>query len=390
MNKIYLDHNATCPVLPEVFEAMHPYLTRHFGNASSVHVFGQEARRAVEDSREKIASLLNARPEEIFFTSGGTESDNLAIKGFLAANKNIGNHIITSAIEHPAVLEVCRYLENNGYSATYLPVNSLGVINPYELEKALTKQTAIISIMYANNETGSIQPVEEIGAFAKKHGIVFHTDAVQAAGKLPVDLSRLNADMLSASGHKFYGPKGVGFLYIRKGTRIECIQHGGHHERNIRPGTENVPGIVGMAKAFEICVNGMKKEGERVQGLRDMLWEGIKEKIGHVFLNGHAEKRTNNTLNVSFQYIESESIILNLDLKGIAVSGGSACASGSAEPSHVLGAMGVDPACAQGAIRFSLGKDNSKEDIEYVLSVLPPIIEKLRAMSPIYTKGGGK
>jgi cysteine desulfurase len=390
MKTVYLDHNATCPVFPEVVEAMLPYYGQHFGNASSVHVFGQEARRAVEDSRDKIAALLNARPEELFFTSGGTESDNLAIKGFFAANKDKGKHIITSSIEHPAVLEVCRFIEKNGYSATYLPVNSLGVINPAELERAVTKDTSIISVMYANNETGSIQPVEEMAQFAKSKNIVFHTDAVQAVGKLPIDLNKTAVDMLSASAHKFYGPKGIGFVYIRKGTKIECIQHGGHHERNIRPGTENVPGIVGMAKALEISVGAMKKDGERVLKLRDMLWEGIKAKIDHVFLNGHAEKRTNNTLNVSFQYIESESIILNLDLKGIAVSGGSACASGSAEPSHVLGAMGVDPACAQGAIRFSLGKGNSKEDIEYVLEVLPPIIKKLRAMSPIYTKSSGK
>ncbi|MCB4792861.1 MAG: cysteine desulfurase NifS [Elusimicrobia bacterium] len=384
--KIYLDHNATTPVRKEVVEAMLPYYTDIFGNASSVHMFGQEARKAVEDSREQIASFIGAAAEEVIFTSGGTESDNFAIKGTAYEKKNKGNHIITSSIEHPAVLNTCQYLGQNGFKITYLAVDKYGLVDPEDVKKAITKETVLITIMHANNEVGTILPVKEIGKIAKDNEITFHTDAVQSTGKIPINVNELNVDMLSMSGHKVYGPKGIGALFIRKGTRIEQFMHGGHHEFNKRAGTENVPGIAGFAKAVEVLSKDLEKENKKLSLLRDKLWNGLKNTIADISLNGHPTLRLPNTLDVSFNYIESESIILNLDLKGIAVSGGSACASGSTEPSHVLTAMGVEPTCAQGAVRFSLGKDNTGEDIDYVLEVLPPIVKKLRDMSPIHNK----
>jgi len=386
MRKVYLDHNATTPTHPEVVKAMLPYYEEVFGNASSIHQFGQQARKAIDKAREKVADFIGAKPEEIVFTSGGTEADNFAIKGVAYANEKKGNHIITSSIEHHAVLNPCKYLEKQGFQVTYIPVDRYGLFNPDEVKKAVTKETILITIMHANNEVGTIEPIAEIGKIAKEKGICLHTDAVQTVGKIPVDVNELNVDLLSLSGHKIYGPKGIGALYIRKGTRIQPLIQGGHHEKNRRAGTENVPAIVGLGKAIEIAKETMEGESIRLTNLRNKLCSGIGEKIDHVHLNGHPGKRLPNTLNMSFEFIEGESIILSLDMKGIAVSSGSACTSGSLEPSHVLKAMGVDPAIAQGSIRFSLGKDNTEEDINYVLEVLPEIIARLRAMSPLYRK----
>lgn len=384
MKKIYLDHNATTPTHPEVVEAMLPFYRENFGNASSIHSFGRATRKAVEEAREKIADFLVARPEEIIFTSGGTESDNLAVKGAVYANRGKGNHIITSSIEHHAVLNTCKFLEKKGYRVTYLPVDEYGVVSMDELKKEVSDETVLITIMYANNEVGTIEPVEEIGKIARQKNILFHTDAIQAVGKIPIDVNKLNVDFLSLSGHKIYGPKGMGILYIRKGTKIEVLVHGGHHEKYRRAGTENVPAIVGLAKAVEIASRDMKKENEKLRKLRDKLYNGILKKIKNVKLNGHPENRLPNTLDVSFKYVEGESIILNLDMEGVAVSSGSACTSGSLAASHVLLAMGLDHATAQGSIRFSLGKGNTRKDIDFVVGILPGIINRLREMSPLY------
>ncbi len=384
MRKVYLDHNATTPTHPEVVKAILPYYKEVFGNASSVHQFGQQARKAIDEAREKIANFIGASPKEIVFTSGGTEANNLALKGVVYANERKGKHIITSSMEHHAVLNPCKYLEKKGFKVTYLPVDKYGLVDPEEVRRAITKETILISIIHANNEVGTIEPVAEIGKIAKEIGIYFHTDAVQTVGKIPVDVNELNIDLLSLSGHKIYGPKGIGVLYIRKGTRIEPLIQGGHHELNRRAGTENVPAIVGLGKTIEIAKATMEKESMRLTNLRNRLCSGIGEKIDYVRLNGHPGKRLPNTLNMSFEFVEGESMILNLDLEGIAVSTGSACTSGSLEPSHVLKAMRVDPAVAQGSIRFSLGKDNTEEDIDYVLEVLPEIVERLRVMSPLY------
>lgn len=386
MKRVYLDHNATTPTHPEVLEAMLTYFNDSFGNPSSIHQFGQQARKAIDEAREKVANFISAKPEEIVFTSGGTEADNFAIKGVIYANEQNGGHIITSSIEHHAVLNPCEYLEKKGFKVTYLPVDKYGLIDPEETKKAITKETILITIMHANNEVGTIEPIAEIGRIAKERNITLHTDAVQSAGKIPVSVNELHVDLLSLSGHKIYGPKGIGVLYIRKGTRIQPLIQGGHHEKNRRAGTENVPAIVGLGKAIEIAKDTMEKESIRLTNLRNKLCGGIAEKIDHVLLNGHPGKRLPNTLNMSFEFVEGESIILNLDLKGIAVSSGSACTSGSLEPSHVLKAMGVEPAIAQGSIRFSLGKDNTEEDVDYVLEVLPEIIIRLREMSPLYRK----
>jgi len=310
----------------------------------------------------------------------------MAIKGTAYAKRDKGDHIITSSVEHPAVLNTCQHLQKNGFNVTYLPVDKYGMVNPDDVRKAVTKETILITIMQANNEVGTVQPVKEIGQIAKEKDISFHTDAVQSTGKMPIDVNQLNVDLLSMSGHKVYGPKGVGTLFIRKGTRLEQFMHGGHHEFNKRAGTENVPAIAGFGTAISMLSKEMEKENKQMAYLRDKLWSGLKQKIDDILLNGHPVLRLPNTLDVSFNYIESEGIILNLDMKGIAVSGGSACSSGSLEPSHVLTAMGVEATCAQGAIRFSLGKDNNEDDINYVLEVLPPIIKKLRDMSPIYGK----
>ena len=386
MRLVYLDNNATTRMRDEVLDAMMPYMKNIYGNASSVHQFGRTARKAIDDARAKLAALLGvASAEEVIFTSGGTEADNYAIRGVVHALKNKGNHIITSAIEHQAVLNMCKFLEKEGCKVTYLGVDKDGLINLDELRKAITDKTILITIMYANNEVGTIEPIEEIGKIAKEKGVYFHTDAVQAVGKLPFAVKDINIDLLSMSGHKIYGPKGIGALYIRKGTKITPQIIGGHHEMNKRAGTENVAGIVGLGKAAELAKKEIAEEG-KIKDLRDYLHKGITSKIDDVKLNGHPEKRLPNTLNVSFTYLEGESIILNLDLEGIAASTGSACTSGTLEPSHVLTAMGVDPVNTQGSVRFSLGRDNTKEDMDYVIEVLPPIIKRLRAMSPLYDK----
>ncbi len=384
--KIYLDHNATTPVHPEVLEAMLPFYKEGFGNASSIHSFGREAKVALEESREKVAKLLNADPLEIYFTSGGTESDNLAVKGIAWANAKKGNHIVTSKIEHHAVLESCKFLEREGFEVTYLPVDRYGLVDPNELKKNIRKETILVSIMHANNEVGTIEPIPELSKIARENGVYFHTDAVQSTGKIKIDVNRLGVDLLSLSAHKFYGPKGVGAIYIRRGVRLTPLAHGGHHEKARRAGTENVPGIVGLAKALEIANRDMEKEDNRLKNLSERFFERITEKIPDVYLNGHPELRIPNTLNLSFKGVEGESIILSLDLKGIAVASGSACTSGTLEPSHVLSAMGVPPDLAQSSLRFSFGRSNTIDDIDYAVEVLPEIVSRLRAMSPIYQK----
>lgn len=385
MQKIYLDHNATTPVHPEVLKAILPYYEAEFGNASSIHSFGRKAREAVEGAREKVAKLIGpCESVDIVFTSGGTESDNFAIKGVASASRNKGRHIITSKIEHLAVLSVCEFLGKNGYEVTYLPVDEYGTIDIDELKNTIRADTILISIIFANNEVGTIQPIEEIAEIAYEKGILFHTDAVQAVGKIPIDVEKMGIGLLSMSAHKIYGPKGVGALYINKKANITSFIHGGHHERNRRAGTENVPGIVGFGKACELAQRDMGKELTRLTALRDRLWNGIARNVKDVKMNGHPTKRLPNTLNVSFKYVEGESIILNLDLKEIATSSGSACTSGSLEPSHVLKAMGVETAVAQGSVRFSLGRANTQADIDKVIKEIPPIIERLRDMSPLY------
>lgn len=384
MKRIYLDHNATTPLHPEVLEAMLPYYKEAFGNPSTIYSFGQETRKATDEARETVANLIGASPEEIIFTSGGTEADNLALKGVPAALEKKGKHIITSSIEHHAVLSTLKYLEKRGYQVSFLPVDEHGWLDPGEVEEAITSQTVLISVMYANNEVGTIEPISEIGEIAQKAGIYLHTDAVQTIGKIKVNVDDLKVDLLSLSAHKFYGPKGVGALYVRKGTRIYPLLHGGYQERRRRAGTENVAGIVGLGKAAEIAPKEMVQQSRRESNLRDRLEKMIRENINHCQLNGHPTQRLPNTLNISFEFIEGESLILNLDLKGIAASTGSACTSGSLEPSHVLMAMGVAPEIAQGSIRFSLGRDNRKEDIDYTVENLVEIVTRLREMSPLF------
>jgi len=381
MKRIYFDHSATTPVDSEVAALMLEYMTEKFGNASSIHSFGREARKAVDQAREHVAALLGATANEIFFTSGGTESDNL---GVAFANRKKGNHIITSAIEHHAVLHTCEYLKKHGFEITYLPVDEYGIVKLDDLKNAITDKTILISVMYANNEVGSIQPIKEIGAIAKEKGIYFHTDAVQAVGSVPIDVKAENIDLLSLAGHKFHAPKGVGALYIRRGVRVQAIQHGGGHERNMRAGTENVPGIVALGKACEIASRDMDKKIAYLSRLRDRIISEVTAKIPHIKLNGHPTKRLPGSVNFSFLYVEGESLLLNLDLKGIAASSGSACTSGSLDPSHVLLAMGLSHEVAHGSLRVTLGKGNSEEDVEYFLQVLPEIIDRLRAMSPLF------
>lgn len=384
MKRIYLDYNATTPVRPEVLEALLPYYRDQFGNPSSVHWAGRQVSGAVEKAREQVATLLNCAPAEVVFLSCGTEADNMALKGTVDALREKGNHIITTTVEHPAVLETCRYLEKTGCRVTYLPVDSDGQLDLAELERAITPQTILISVMWANNETGNIYPIEQIGSIAKARGIRFHTDAVQAVGKLEVDVQKANLDLLALSGHKLGAPKGVGVLYVRRGTRLTSFMHGGHQERNRRAGTHNVAGIVGLGKACELAMAEREATCVRVRELRDRLEQGIFARIPQVKLNGHPSERLPNTLNVSFAWIEGESLLLNLDMKGIAASSGSACTSGSLEPSHVLGAMCVEVTLAHSSTRFSLGPDTSAADIDYVLEVLPPIVQRLRDMSPLY------
>jgi len=379
MKRVYMDHAATTYVDPEVIQAMLPYLSERFGNASSLHSFGREAKEALEHSREVVAKALGASPDEIYFTSGGTESDNLAIKGVMWANRD-KNHVITSLIEHHAVLETCSSLEERGLDVTYLPVDRYGLVSLNHLEDSITEKTGLITIMHANNEIGTIEPIKEIGKIARENDVYLHTDAVQTFGKIPTDVNELNVDLLSISGHKIYGPKGVGVLYVREGVRIEPVQHGGGHEKGMRSGTENVPGIVGLAKAVEISQRELGKEAERLKRLRDRLIKGVLE-IEDSWLNGHPTNRLPNNANFGFAGVEGESLILRLDAKGVAASTGSACSSGSGTPSHVLTAIGLTPEQTSGSLRLTLGKRNTEEDIDYVLEVLPEIVSDLRKLS---------
>jgi cysteine desulfurase len=386
MRRIYLDYAATTPTDPEVIKAMAPYFSDVFGNPSSLHSFGQEAKEAIEEARGTVASFIGAKPEEIVFTSGGTESNNFALKGVAYANSNKGNHIITSAIEHHAIIEPAKFLEKQGFKVTYLKVDKYGLVDPQDVKRAITDKTILISIMHANNEIGAIQPIQEIGRIAREEGIYFHTDAVQTFGHLSINVDELNVDLLSASAHKLYGPKGVGALYIRKGTRILPFMHGGDQENNRRASTHNVPGIVGFGKAVQLAREKMIEEGKKLIPLRDKLIKGILDNIDHTRLNGHPAKRLPNNVNVSVEYIEGEAMILNLDMEGVACSTGSACTSSSLEPSHVLLAIGLSPDIAHGSLRFTLGRYTEEENIDYVLEVLPRIVRRLRVMSPLYNK----
>ncbi|PIR65438.1 MAG: cysteine desulfurase NifS [Candidatus Omnitrophica bacterium CG10_big_fil_rev_8_21_14_0_10_43_8] len=380
---IYFDNNATTPVALEVFKAMEPFYKDEYGNASSIHAKGRPARLAIDKARHAIASLIGASDEDIIFTSGGTESDNIAIKGAVLANSSKGNHIITSKTEHSAVLATCKFMEKNGFTVTYLPVNKYGMVLPDDLKNAITEKTVLVTIMHANNETGTINPIKELAAIAKEKKVLFHTDAVQSFGKLDTDAGNLGVDLLSVSAHKIHGPKGVGALYVKKGVKITPLTHGGHHERKLRAGTENVPGIIGFAKAAELISVDRENKNQALTNLRNRLHNGISEKINNVYLNGHPTQRLPGTLNLSFRYIEGESIMLNLDMQGVCVSTGSACTSGTLEPSHVLTAMGVAVDIAQGSIRFSLSDINTQSEVDYCISILPEIIKRLRAMSPL-------
>ncbi len=390
MNNVYLDHAATTPMDPEVIKEINKHFRDFFGNASSLHTYGQKALKSLQHSREIIATFINAEPNEIFFTSSGTESNNLAIKGIAFKNQNLANHIITSKIEHHAILHPCQYLERHGFNVTYLDVDKYGLIDLEQLVRSITDKTILISVMFANNEIGTIEPIKEIGKIAKKHNILFHTDAVQAFGKLPIDVKGMNIDLLSASAHKIYGPKGVGLLYIKGGGKkkgmgkyIEPLLHGGGHENGMRSGTENVPGIAGFAKAVELCKQNMKEEARRLTYFRIKIINMILEKIEDSFLNGHIIKRLPNNISLGFKYVEGESLVLSLDLEGIAVSTGSACSSKSLEPSHVLLAIGLKPEEAHGSLRITLGRFTTEEEVNYFLEKIPDIIKRLRKISPL-------
>ena len=385
MKRIFLDHAATTPADPRVVEAMLPYFSDSFGNPSSIHSLGLETRTAVAEAREKVASLIGAASDEIIFTSGGTEADNLAIKGVALANAHKGKHIVTTRIEHHAVEESCRYLEKQGIKVTHVAVDHDGLVDPREVERAVTPETILISVMHANNEVGTIQPIAEISRVARSRGIYFHTDAVQTVGHIPAKVDDLGVDLLAISAHKLYGPKGVGVLYVRKGTRIVPFMHGGGQERGLRATTENVPGIVGFGKAAEIAQAEMDAESKHVTRLRDKLIKGLLERIPQVRLNGHPTQRLPNNVNISVASVEGESLAVSLDLEGIAVSTGSACSSEAMEPSHVLTAMGVPVELARGSLRSSLGKKNTDEEIDRVLEAFPRIVSRLRAVSPLWT-----
>jgi cysteine desulfurase len=378
-----MDHAATTPVRPEVAEVMLPYFSERFGNPSSLYALAREAKEAVEEARERVAAAIGASPAEIYFTSGGTEADNWAIKGVAAANRKKGDHIITSSIEHHAVLHTCESLEKQGYRVTYLPVDEFGRVDPAAVEEAITDQTILVSVMAANNEIGTIQPVRAVAEIAHDHGVPFHTDAVQAIGAFPVDVDEMGADLLALSAHKFGGPKGTGVLYIRRGTRIGTFMDGGAQERGKRAGTENVPGIVGLGRAIELAVAEMPQKAPRLAAMRDRLIRGILDAIPESRLNGHPTERLPNNVNVAFRYVEGESILLMLDALGVAASTGSACTSASLEPSHVLTSCGLPPEHAHGSLRLTLGYGNTDDDVDYVLEVLPGIIERLRAISPL-------
>ncbi|MFC2068721.1 cysteine desulfurase NifS [Chloroflexota bacterium] len=383
MGRIYLDYAATTPIHPDVLKAMLPYFNEAFGNPSTIYSYGQEAKEAIEGARAQIAKFINARDEEIIFTSGGTEANNFALKSVAFTNEAKGDHIITTSIEHHAVLETCKYLEKRGFSVTYLPVDDYGMVDPDDLRRAITPKTIIISVMHANNEVGTVQPITEIGKTAQEANIYFHTDAVQTAGHIPVDVNELGVSLLSMSAHKLYGPKGIGALYIREGTKIIPFVHGGEQEKGQRAGTENVPGIVGFSKAVELAWQEMNEESERLTYLREKLVQGLLEHINHTHLNGHPVKRLPNNVAINIDYIEGESILLDLDQEGICASTGSACSSGNLEPSHVLLAMGLNYEQAHGLLRFTLGKWTTGEEIEQVLETLPRIVTRLRAMSPL-------
>jgi cysteine desulfurase len=406
MNRVYLDHNATTAVDPEALDAMLPYLSREFGNAASIHTFGQKARAAVETAREQVASLIGARPQEIVFTSGGTEADNHAIFGAVSAlvtwlpnrspnplddfGKRISiahlKHVITTAIEHEAVLNTCQELEKQGVRVTYLPVDGQGVVSPEALRRALREETVLISVMHANNELGTVQPLEEIGSIAADSDVYFHTDAVQSAGKVRIDVNALRLDLLSLSGHKFYAPKGIGALYIRGGTRLQQLLYGGHHQRGFRPGTENVAGIVGMGKAAELARRSLAEDAARISALRDRLEQGLLSRVPHSRANGARAPRTPNTTNITFPGIEGEALVIALDLKGLACSTGAACSSGAVEPSHVLTAIGLPPEEARASLRFSLGRHTTAAEVDFALQIVPVAVEQLRELSPSYHK----
>ncbi len=390
--KVYLDNSATTALDKKVLEEMIPYFTDTFGNPSSLHNYGRKALKAVDESREKIAKCIGAKPNEIYFTSGGSESDNWALKGVVKASKQKKKHIITSSIEHPAIMDTLAYLEEKeGVEVTYLPVDKDGRVSVQDLANSVTDNTILVSIMFANNEMGAVQPIAEIGKFCKEEGILFHTDAVQAMDSQKIDVNELNIDLLSMSAHKFHGPKGIGVLYIRSGVKIDRLIHGGHQERRMRAGTTDTPLIVGMAKALEIAVNEREENNARISKLRDSFVKRVLEEIPFVYLNGGMEYRLPNNANLSFEFIEGESILINLDLAGIAVSSGSACSSGSLEPSHVILALGVKEELAHSSIRFSLGKDTTQEDMDYTFDVLKASVERLRQMSPLFNmeKGTG-
>ena len=389
MERIYMDNAATTRVKPEVLEAMLPYYGEVFGNPSTIYYYGREAHKALDHARQQVAAAIGADKDEIYFTSCGTESDNWAIKGAAFAHQKKGNHIITSVIEHHAVLHTCGWLEKHGFEVTYLPVDEYGRVNPADVEKAITDQTILISIMFANNEIGTIQPIAEIAKIAKAHNILFHTDAVQAVGAVPINVHELGVDMLSLSGHKFYAPKGVGALYIRRGVRIDTHQHGGAQERGKRGGTENMAQIVGLGKAIELATADVEGHAKKLAHMRDRLIDGILAEIPEVRLNGHRTERLPNNVNVSIRYIEGEALLLRLDLAGIAASSGSACTSGSLDPSHVLLAIGLPHEIAHGSLRLSLGDFNTEHDVDMVLEKLPQIVSTLREMSPLFNQEEG-
>lgn len=396
MNRVYLDYNATTPVAPEVLEAMLPYFSAEFGNASSIHTFGQNARAAVETAREEVAALIGARSQEIFFTSGGTESDNHAIFGIVSSSatsstssvssRSARPHIITSFVEHEAVLNACQALEKQGVDVTYLHVDQDGSIDLEDLRAALRKDTVLITIMHANNELGTVQPLEEIGCVAKEADVYFHTDAVQSAGKIPIDVQQFQLDLLSLSGHKLYAPKGIGALYVRGGTRLKQLLYGGHHQRGVRPGTENVAGIVGLGKAAAIARHALANDAQRLTALRDQLERGLLCRVPHSRINGGHAVRTPNTANLVFPGVEGEALLIALDLKGLACSTGAACSSGAVEPSHVLTAIGLPAEEARASLRFSLGRLSTQADIDFALQVIPAVVAQLRQLSPTYQK----
>jgi cysteine desulfurase len=383
MRRVYLDNNATTPVLPEVLEAMRPYFAEHFGNASSIHHHGQETRAAVERARESVSALLGCRPSEVVFTSGGTEGDNLAISGLAHA----GDHVISSTIEHHAVLNSCKHLEGMGCEVTYIPVDGRGLVDPDDVCRALRPNTRLITIMMANNETGVLQPIEEIGKTAAEADVYFHTDAVQAAGKVPIEVKRLGCDLLSISGHKLHAPQGVGAIYVGKGTVLQPMFYGGSHERSRRAGTENVPGIIGLGKAAELAREALERgELAQMSAMRDRIEQAILSEVDATGVNGQGAPRVPNTTNIHFDYIEGEALVIALDLKGLAVSTGAACSSGAIEPSHVLTAMGLPPEIARASLRFSLGKQNTPDDVQFALDLVPQTVARLRELSPVYNR----